>query len=301
VTPGAAAVAHKGCALAYCVEGAGPAVLLIQGVGVHGEGWRPQIDGLASRYCCLAFDNRGMGRSQPLGGVRISVEQMVEDALVLMDAQGWTSAHVIGHSLGGVVAQHLALVARDRVRSLSLLCTVARGRDATRLSWAMLWTGLRTRCGTRRQRRRAFLELVLPPAAIATSDLDAMAARLESLFGHDLADSPSIAMRQLGALRAYDATPRLAELAGVPTLVVSAVHDRIAPPEAGRRLAAAIPGARYEAFADAAHGLPIHCAERVNAVLLEHLARADHGRRDRVLAGSRQPFPSPHPRILPER
>jgi pimeloyl-ACP methyl ester carboxylesterase len=76
-------------------------------------------------------------------------------------------------------------------------------------------------------------------------------------------------------MRAADATPRLAELAGVPTLVVSAAHDPIAPPRAGRALAAGIPGARYVEMPDASHGAPIHQAGQVNALLLDHLTAAE--------------------------
>src|SRR5436853_481233 len=94
-------VESRGCRLAWKVEGIGPPVVLIQGAGLHGEGWRPQVDELRARYCCLTFDNRGMGRSQPLEG-RLSIEQMTEDVLALMDAQGWESAHVVGHSMGGL-------------------------------------------------------------------------------------------------------------------------------------------------------------------------------------------------------
>ena len=123
-------VRHKGCELSYWVRGAGAPVLFIQGVGVHGSGWTPQIDALADRCQCTTFDNRGLGLSQPRG-CAITVEQMADDAAAVMDAVGWQSAHIVGHSLGGLVALHLALSARARVRSLSLLCTFARGRDAT--------------------------------------------------------------------------------------------------------------------------------------------------------------------------
>lgn len=269
-------IEHRGCRLAYQVRGEGPPVLFIQGVGVHGDGWQPQVEGLAARYRCLWFDNRGMGRSQPLGA-RLSVEQMAEDVQVLMDAQGWDSAHLVGHSLGGLVALHLALSARARVRSLSLLCTMARGRDATRFSWWMAWVGLRSRVGTRRMRRLAFLKIVMPANALAQADPDALAEQLLPLFGHDLADQPAVVMKQLAALRAYDGTPRLAELAGIPTLVLSAAHDRIAPPELGRALAAGIPGARYVEIPDAAHGVIIQRADEVNALLSEHLAEAENG------------------------
>ena len=268
---------HKGCDLSYTVRGAGPPVLFIQGVGVYGDGWMPQIDALADRYQCVSFDNRGMGRSQP-PGCRIRVEQMAEDATALMDALGWDSAHVVGHSLGGLIALHLALSARPRVRSLSLLCTFARGRDATPLSWWVLWTGLRTKIGTKRQRRHAFLELVMPPAVLAAADRDELAARLAPIFGHDLGEEPPITMRQLSAMRAYDATARLKELDGLPTLVVSAAFDRIAAPPSGRALAAGIESAQYIELAAASHGATIQCAGEINTLLHSHLVRAEAAR-----------------------
>lgn len=198
---------HGGCRLAYDVVGEGPPVLFIQGVGVHRGGWSPQVEALSSEFRCLSFDNRGMGRSQPLT-LPLTVEQMADDARALLDCQGWESAHVVAHSLGGPIALELALSAPGRVRSLSLLCTVARGRDATRLSRRMLWLGLRSSIGTRRMRRRAFLEIVMPPGAVVASQAEELAARLAPLFGHDLAEQPPVAMRQLGALRAYDAGGR---------------------------------------------------------------------------------------------
>jgi pimeloyl-ACP methyl ester carboxylesterase len=265
---------YRGCRLAYEVRGDGPPVLFIQGVGVHGGGWKPQVDALADHYRCLTFDNRGMGGSQPLGG-RLSVEQMADDARALLDAQGWDSAHVVGHSMGGPIALELALAARERVRSLALLCTFARGADATKLSLWMLWVGLRTQLGPRRLRRRAFLQIIMPPGEPPAADRDVLAEQLAPLFGHDLADQPPVAMKQLAALRNYDATRRLTELAGLPTLVVSARHDRIAPPRSGRALAAGIPGASYIEIPDAAHGVPIHKPDRINALLAEHLAGAE--------------------------
>ena len=175
------------------MDGSGPPVFFIQGTGVHGDAWRPQIDELREHFTCLSFDNRGMARSQPRGAA-ITVPQMAEDALTLMDAAGWKTAHVVGHSLGGAVAQEVALQARARVRSLALLCTFSRGRDAMQMSPSMIWTGLRTRIGTKRQRRNAFLEMVMAPNELVGKDLDRVAADLAPVFGHDLADQPAVAM-----------------------------------------------------------------------------------------------------------
>lgn len=274
---------HRDCRLVYDVRGSGPPVLLIQGVATSGSGWRPQVEGLADQYQCLWFDNRGMGESQ-LVGLPLSVELMAEDARALMDAAGWESAHVVGHSLGGLVALRLALTCRTRVRSLSLLCTFASGRVAAPPTPGMIWLGLRTRLGTRRMRRRAFLRLVMSPEALAAANWDMLAGQLAPLFGHDLADQPAVTGKQLGAMRAYDATPHLGRLAGIPALVVSAVHDRIAPPRLGREIAAGIPGSRYVEIPAASHGAPIQCAHQVNALLLEHLAVAERGRTTGVTA-----------------
>ena len=264
---------HRGCRIAYDVRGTGPPVLWIQGVGVRGTGWQPQVDELAGHFTCLWFDNRGIGQSQPVGAP-VTVAQLADDARVLLDAAGWESAHIVGHSLGGPIALQLALTARPRVRSLALLCTFGSGRAAAPLTPRMLWSGLGSRVGTRRMRRHAFLHLVMPPSALAQLDRDALASRLAPLFGHDLADQPPIAGAQLRAMRAADLTPRLGELAGVPTLVVSGAHDPIAPPRLGRELAAGIPGARYVEFPNASHGLPIQVPDRVNALLLEHFGSA---------------------------
>ena len=144
---------YGGCHFAYRMRGDGPPVLLIQGTGVHGDGWQPQVDGLAGRYRCLSFDNRGVGRSQPVGAV-LSVAQMADDSRALLDAVGWESAHVVGHSLGGPIAIQLALQSPTRVRSLALLCTTARGRDVFPLTLRSLGLALRMQVGPRVLRRR---------------------------------------------------------------------------------------------------------------------------------------------------
>ncbi len=266
---------HCGCRLAYAICGSGPPVVLIQGAGIHGAGWLPQIDELQQFYRCLSFDNRGLGRSQPVGAP-LTIPQMAEDTTALMDAQGWTSAHIVGHSMGGLIALHLALNSPSRVRSLALLCTFASGRDVTRLSLKMSWLGLRTYLGSRRMRRHAFLRMVMPPDLLKQIDLDQLASRLHPLFGHDLADHPAIVMKQLAALRVYDATSRLGELSRLPTLVVSAKHDLIARCEWGRALATHIRGARYVEFSDAAHGVTLQCPNRINALLREHLSTSEN-------------------------
>lgn len=265
---------HCGCALSYTIRGEGPPVVFIQGTGLHGGGWAPQVDELSERFTCLTFDNRGMGLSQPVGAP-VSVGQMAQDTLAILDALGWATAHVVGHSLGGLVAQELALRARSRVKSLSLLCTFPRGKDATGLTPRMLWLGLRSFLGTRRMRRLAFLKMVMPPDDASLAERNALAESLAPLFGHDLADHPPIVRQQFAAMSVCDLTPRLHELSGIPTLVVTAAHDPVAKVAPGKVLAAAIRGARHVEFEDASHGVTIQHATRINALLAEHFANAE--------------------------
>jgi len=264
-------IEHRFCQFSYCIGGHGPPVLMIQGAGMHGDGWLPQFEGLADQFRCLRFDNRGMGKSQPIGAP-LTIEQMAEDARVLMDAAGWESAHVVGHSMGGLIAQHLAISKPSRVRSLALLCTFARGTEATGLRTDMFWLGMRTFIGTRRMRRRAFLEMVFPRDYLRRVDRDALAEQLAPLFGHDLADHPPVMRQQLAAISRYDASAHLHQLASVRTLVVSARHDPIARPSAGKAIAAGIPGSRYVEFPDASHGAPIQFAKEMNHLLRQHFS-----------------------------
>ncbi len=264
---------NRGCRLTGFLSGAGPTVVHIQGDGVGATGWAPQIASLSRHYQCFTFDNRGFGASQPLGEP-LTVSLMADDVQTLMDALDWRSAHLVGHSLGGLVALCVAQQAPERVRSLALLCTFATGSIPTRPAPELLWIGLRSRVGTRRMRRNAFLELVMPRDLLAAVDRDKLAAQLAELFGHDLADQPPIVLKQFSAMRRGDARSFLRDL-GMPAFVMSAEFDIIAPSYAGRELAAGLPNATFVEIEDAAHGVTIQRADRVNELLLEHLRRAE--------------------------
>ena len=265
---------HRGCNLSWFVEGQGTPIVLIQGSGVGANGWRPQLDALTPRFQCLCFDNRAYGRSVP-SSEPLSLELMAEDVLALMDAQSWRSAHLVGHSMGGLIAQYVARRARARVRSLALLCTFANGKAPSRLTPWLVRVGLRTRIGTRRMRRRAFMEMVLTPEELAATDADTLAEKLGNLFDRDLSESPPILMQQVRAMARADARPFLSELAGLPTLVASAEHDRIATTDSARELARGLPGARYAELSGTAHAMTITRAAEVNALLTEHLELAE--------------------------
>ena len=260
-----------GARVSYSRTGTGDVVLLIQGVGAVGNAWRPQVEALSRHFSVITFDNRGIGASTIADDVALTIEGMADDALAILDAEAINRCHVVGHSMGGLIAAQLALLSPRRVKSLALLCTFPDGKSGSRLTPDTLFTGMRTRIGTRRMRRKAFLSLVLSKAGMHDSARGQLEATMTELVARDLADQPSIIMRQLGAMSRYDAKWRLRFLSSIRTLVVSGAADRIAKPEHGRALADAIPGARYVEIQDAAHAMPIESPEIINRLLVEHL------------------------------
>lgn len=261
----------SGGTIAWCRSGTGTPIVWIQGVGVRGAAWSPQTQVFDDQFSSITFDNRGVGGSRLTDpNASFTIGDMANDTLELIDLMGWESFHLVGHSMGGIIAQEVALRARIRVLSLTLMCTFLRGPQALALTCRMMSIGLRSRVGTKRMRRRAFLEIVLSPAEHASMDLDAYAEELAERFGHDLATTPPIGMKQLFAMREHDASARLGELAGIRTLVMSGGEDPLALPAYGRELAEAIPGARFVAVPGAAHGLPIQHAAETNTLLRTH-------------------------------
>ena len=259
----------EGCKFIWWMRGQGPAILFIQGCGVQGNAWLPQVEKLAEIYTCIWFDNRGMGLSQPTGA-KVTVDRMSQDVRCILEASGHSKAHLVGHSLGGLVAQRFAVDNPASVLSLALLCTFSGGKYAAPLTLRMILLGLGTLIGTRRMRRKGFMKLVLPPGPI--DQPDELADRLGNMFGHDLAEQPAIVKAQLAAMRGENVTAWLKELKALPTLVISGRHDPIAPPSSGRILCDSIPNSRYIEIADASHALPITHADEINRLIKEHIA-----------------------------
>jgi aminoacrylate hydrolase len=260
--------------VSYAIAGTGPAVLAIQGAGLIGHAWQPQVDGLSSQFRFITFDNCGIGGSNR-GKAPLTIERMALDALAVMDAAGVDRVHLVGHSMGGLIAQHLALTHRERIKSLSLLCTFADGARATRLSGRMLLLAVRSRIGTRPMRRNGMLHMIMPADYIRRQDSAALARDVGEIFGRDLADQPKIVYEQLRAMSRYSALARLGELSNIPTLVMSARHDPIAAPVLGREIASHISGAQFVEFDDASHAVTIQLPGKVNALLCDHLLKAE--------------------------
>jgi len=252
---------------------AAPPVLLIMGFSMNAAAWAPQIPPLAERYHVLAFDNRGAGRtSQPEGAY--SVPQMAADAAALLDHAGVVSTHVMGASMGGMIAQELALRYPERVRSLVLACTTPGGPRSA--GYAALMTALDTglsidtmEAAMTPERMKEMLEQLFTPEFIANPGPG---------FGQMLAAAMQFPATIAGlkgqalAIRAHDTYDRLGDIMA-PTLVIAGDADPLIDPENARIMAKRIPRAELRMLPGLRHGFFAEKPDEANAILLEFLAR----------------------------
>jgi pimeloyl-ACP methyl ester carboxylesterase len=198
---------------------------------------------------------------------------MADDAVAVLDAAEVAQAHVMGASMGGMIAQHLALDHRTRVRSLILACTTAGGRRESpnlRLTAASV---LRPWIGP--ARTFALIAPVLySPRSRAESGRRLQEDRRVRAGDRVRALTPLL---QASAIGRHDTRQRLHELAGLPTLVVHGLDDRLVRPAYGRELADAIPGARLVEIPDTGHLLATDAEEAVANTVLGHLERVGQG------------------------
>jgi 3-oxoadipate enol-lactonase len=242
--------------------GSGEPVLLVMGLGMPATGWWCTAPVLAERFRVLAFDNRGCGRSgRPRGPYTLA--QLAGDGLAVLDAAGEASAHVYGVSLGGMIAQELALRAPERVRSLVLGATTAGGPEHEQPDEETLGFLRRRGAMPPEEGVWASIPYVYGPATVERAP-DRVAEDVEQrlLFAPDRSGYEA----QLAAASGHDTTGRLAAIVA-PALVVHGDADRIVPVGNGRRLAELLPTAHFHLLAGAGHLYMTDAPESDEAVL----------------------------------
>jgi 3-oxoadipate enol-lactonase len=254
--------------LDYERSGAGPPLLLIMGMSGTSLHWgEPFLSLLRSDFDVIAYDHRGVGASTPLDGP-VTIRQMADDAAGLLGALEVDSAHVLGISMGGMVAQELALGHAERVRTLTLGCTYCGGEGSALASEiVMRKLAAAMASGDRERALRAGWEMNVSSAMAAD---DRAYARFREI-GMQRAVAVPVIMEQLQACAAHDANARLAQLA-MPTLVVHGTEDQLLPVQNGRLIASRIPAARLEIFDDVGHLFFWERPERSAELVREHAA-----------------------------
>ena len=252
-----------GVRLAYSVEGAGDPVLMIQGLGYGRRGWGPVPGMLARRFRVVTFDNRGFGESDAPPGP-YTTAQLAEDALAVLDAAEIEAAHVVGISLGGMVAQELVLARPERVRTLVLCATTPGG--ATSFPMPQRTVALMGRAPDLDpgEALHRFVTNALSP--------DPPAALVQEIVAYRAANPPDGAgwWAQAGAGAAHDASTRLGEIT-TPTLIVHGTADNVVDVRNAKLFAGAIPGSRVELFEGVGHLLPWERPDQFSTLVAEFL------------------------------
>jgi 3-oxoadipate enol-lactonase len=256
-------------AVSYTEDGPAdaPVVLLSNSLGSTRSMWDAQVPALAERYRVITYDGRGHGKS-PVPPAPYTLDDLVDDAVALLDEVGAARAHLVGLSLGGMTFLRLAARHPERVHRLVVMCTSAY--YGTPESWL-----------DRAHRSRTEGTGALAPAVVskwftpgfAARRPDVVAAAEAMLAGID--DEGYAA--SCGVLAELDLRADL-PLISAPTLVVSGAQDLAAPPEHQRAIADGIPGAAFRSLDDAAHIAAIEQPLQVTGAILGHLDAAEDAR-----------------------
>jgi pimeloyl-ACP methyl ester carboxylesterase len=254
--------------LDYERSGSGPPLLLIMGMSGTALTWgEPFLELLRRDFEVIVYDHRGVGASSALEPP-VTIAQLAEDASALLTALEIDSAHVLGISMGGMVAQELALSHPEQVRTLTLGCTYCGGPDSTETDPSVLQRlGAAMLSGSRELAIRTGWEINVSRAV--AEDADAFAAFLA--VAERRAVAVPVIMAQLQACIAHDTSTRLRELT-VPTLVIHGTEDQMLSVENGRLLARLVPGSRLETFEGVGHLFFWEQPERAAELVRSHAA-----------------------------
>jgi len=257
---------------------ADPTLLLINGLGSQCINFRVEWveKFVAEGLQVIRFDNRDVGRSTwfddaGTDGPAYALEDMAEDAVAVLDAAGVDRAHVLGVSMGGMIAQALTIAHPERVRSLTSIMSSTGDPDVGQPSRDSLEHILTPAPGD----REGYVGHQLVSARTWGSPDAYDEGWLRAVHGeaYDRAFHPAGQQRQMYAVRT--APSRTAALGGVtvPTLVIHGDQDRLVDPSGGRRTAEAVPGARFELIEGMGHDYPPVWWDRIVGLVTD-LARA---------------------------
>jgi pimeloyl-ACP methyl ester carboxylesterase len=263
-----ATIPVEGARIAYCRVGNGPPLLVLNGFAATSVDWDPSfISGLASCNELILLDNRGIGNSTD-DGEPFDIAQLADDSAHVIETLGFERTSVVGWSMGGFVAQTLALQHPDRVNKLILLSTDPGGSHAD-LASPTVWSQLVDTSGTPHEQARRLLFLLFPSA---------VAESLYRQFGDIVAAararlSPDLVNRQATAMDAWHGNgvgDRLREIRG-PVLIATGSEDIVIPPSNALKLVNAIPGAWLAQFPRGGHAFmaqyPRRLADLINGFL----------------------------------
>jgi pimeloyl-ACP methyl ester carboxylesterase len=257
--------------LYYEEAGQGEPLLMVQGLGTDHLGWMLQVPELSKHFRVITFDNRDVGQSKQADG-QYEIADMARDGLALADHLELDEFHLVGMSMGGAIAQEMALEAQERLRTLTLVVTFAGGGNwATERS--RLWSEIR---GLLDHETHLDWLLLYGMSEQFYEDPERVAYAKQLMRANPHAQSVEAFQRQVEASGRHETRDRLASIS-VPTHVIGAEHDTLVPVWKSQEIAELIPGADYSVMPRAPHALNMERAEEFNELVLGWLRSAGAG------------------------
>lgn len=255
----------NGVTLYHEIHGEGEPLLCVMGLGADTLAWTLQLPAWSEAFRTIVFDNRDVGRSEYVSE-GYEIRDMSRDALALADALAVDSFHLLGVSMGGMIAQEMALAAPERVRSLTLCVTYASGGRYARTK-SRVWGADVARRSLEEQIDDL---LLLTLSEELFENEEGIAFVRQMMLANPNPQDPAGFGRQLEAASRHDARDRLGAL-GMPVHVIGAEHDILVPVWKSRELAELIPGSTLTVIPRAPHGVNIERAQEFNDAVLGFL------------------------------
>ena len=256
----------SGGTIYYEEHGEGEPLLCVMGLATDTLGWALQVPTFSQSHRTVIFDNRDVGQSSMADG-QYEVSDMARDALDLADALGLETFHLLGVSMGGAIAQEVALAAPERIRTLTLTVTFARGG-----AWGQLLSKTWSARVRDAPRERHVDELLLLNLSEELFEDPAKVEFARSLMlQNPNPQDPEAFARQLDASSRHDALGRLPSLS-MPVHVIGGERDILVPVWKSKEIAELIPGAKLTVLENAPHGLNFERAQEYNELVLGFLA-----------------------------
>jgi 3-oxoadipate enol-lactonase len=250
------------------VEGSGPPVLLIHGLAGDHKAWNVAIGELSNRFRVIAPDNRGAGSSTQIDEP-ITIKDMATDMLELLDRLDVPSAHVVGRSMGGCIAQEMALAAPDRVASIAMLascakCDPSQTRAMNNMREALLWRG-----SWEEHARHSVMNFV---SHRFFNENPGRMAEIEAIISSETRLQGCYVQQNLAVI-AHDALERLNRIR-CPVLIAHGGRDPLGSPTGTQWMIDRLPQAEVECFADSSHFFFMEEPARFSKMLNGWLDRA---------------------------
>jgi len=260
----------NGVDMYYQVQGKGVPLVMIQGFAGNNQAWFFQAPVFKKYYKVIIFDNRGIGRTE-MSSEPYTIRTMAEDVIGLMDYLGIDKAHILGLSLGGMVAQEIAISYPERVRKLVLGSTLAGSEGGSEVHPEMIKAFTTSESAANIDFRSIPLEKVMYKMISLAFNKRLYRMILLPLSKLSMKSiDPKGHFEQMSAVSSYNTLDRL-HLIKAPTLVITGTGDRIVSPIASEVIASRIPNAKLVLVKGGSHAFFMEMRGRFNKEVLDFL------------------------------